>query len=57
MRRTKSPEHSLESARWYWARLNEFIGRGNTMEVQNAAMAAKRHLMGLLTDEEFGKLR
>jgi hypothetical protein len=23
LRRTKAPEHSLESARWYWARLNE----------------------------------
>lgn len=23
MMRTKEPEHSLESARWYWARLGE----------------------------------
>ena len=23
LRRSKEPEHSLESAKWYWARLNE----------------------------------
>ena len=25
LRRTKDPEHSLESARWYWARLREMF--------------------------------
>lgn len=26
LRRAKDPEHSLESARWYWARLREMSG-------------------------------
>lgn len=25
LRRTKAPEHSLESARWYYARLHELV--------------------------------
>lgn len=29
LRRTKDSEHSIESARWYWARLQEMSMQGN----------------------------
>lgn len=57
MRRTKHPEHSFESACWYWDRLDEMIADRTNMSLQRAAMDAKRHLMSLLTDEEFVRLR
>ena len=56
IRRTKSPEHSLESARWYWARLDEMIATRTDMPLQRAAMDAKDRLMKLLTNEEFMRL-
>lgn len=45
LRRTKDREHSIESARWYWARLNEmaqsdrwpFHARGN-IEILNSRL-------------------
>src|SRR5262245_49677170 len=56
-RRTKDPAHSHESAQWYWDRLNEMIADRSDMATQRAAMDAKRHLMSLLTDDEFQSLR
>lgn len=49
LRRTKDPEHSLESARWYWARLNELAGR-------NQARYVLGTLLSVLTDDERSKL-
>lgn len=53
----KDPAHNLESAFWYWDRLDEMIANREDMAMQRAAMDAKRHLMGLLTDEQFVRLR
>jgi hypothetical protein len=33
LRRTKDPEHSLESARWYWTQLHELAKKGHAKYV------------------------
>jgi hypothetical protein len=66
LRRTKDPEHSLESARWYWLRLHELAlgkllppvaerksGRQIALGRANAAIVRLREL---LTREELDKL-
>ena len=49
LRRTKEPEHSLESARWYWARLLEFAERGHAKYVMG-------QLVTMLTREELNRI-
>jgi hypothetical protein len=66
LRRTKEPEHSLESARWYYARLTEMM-RGELLPATiTKASAGRRHvgraaavlvrLGELLTDDEKARL-
>lgn len=55
MRRVKDREHSVESARWYYARLKEMMGRDNGSDVRRAA-DVYRALMGELTDGELALL-
>lgn len=50
LRRTKDARHSLESALWYWARLEEMAEEGHARYVLGI-------LMGLLTADEIGRLR
>lgn len=53
LRRTKDPEHSLQSARWYYARLKELIGRGSRSHEEGVrASYVYKALMKELTDEE-----
>ncbi len=47
LRRTKAPEHSLESARWYYQRLKE---------MGDPALMVKAQLVEMLTDEEKARL-
>lgn len=55
LRRTKDVGHSLDSARWYWARLHEMLERGN-VETAQAAYQCLRELFQKLTDEEFNRI-
>ena len=55
LRRDKRPEHSLESARWYWRRLQEFR-RDARYLYRGAASVAVVKLSELLTAEELAKL-
>ena len=48
LRRTKEPEHSLESARWYLTRLHEF---------GDSALTVRDALYRLLTPAELRRLR
>ncbi len=52
LRRTKDPEHSLESARWYWRRLGEMAGTGRPL---NDAYCARAQLYQMLTPDEIEK--
>ena len=56
LRRDKAPEHSLESARWYWIALCR-LGRdgGDRDRVEAALTVAK--LMHVLTNAEFERLQ
>lgn len=47
LRRTKEPEHSLQSARWYWQRLIDLAADGEH---------ALRSLNAMLTDDEKARL-
>jgi hypothetical protein len=62
LRRTKDPKHSLESARWYWARLREFSGAWGD-DPANAPLAnddfaptVLRKLWEMLTPDERERL-
>ena len=55
IRRTKSPEHSLESARWYYARLYE--GASGPIESRGDWESALSRLELLLTKDEVVRLR
>lgn len=50
LRRTKEPEHSIESARWYWERLKEMTLSGN-------ANGELEKLIMLLSNEELAALQ
>jgi hypothetical protein len=50
LRRTKDPTHSLESARWYFARLGELAERGHAKYVLG-------QLRSMLIAEELERLR
>lgn len=59
LRRTKDPEHSLESARWYYAELGKMAARHPTADYRSVlgfAAVIKERLVAELTDEEFTKL-
>ena len=49
LRRTKDPEHSLESARWYWARLHEMATIGHARYVLG-------QLRSILSEDEVARL-
>lgn len=49
LRRTKEPEHSLESARWYWDHLTALAASGHAKYVCG-------QLVSMLTKEEFDKV-
>jgi hypothetical protein len=49
LRRTKEPEHSLESARWYYARLRELADTSRYRMTAPGILAALRN--ELTTDE------
>lgn len=49
LRRSKDPEHSLESARWYYARLDD-------MSSHDYAGTIKHNLLMELTSEEHNRL-
>lgn len=51
LRRTKHPEHSLESAKWYWTRLHEFAHEGDLYAIREV-----RRLRVYLSNEELAKL-
>lgn len=61
MRRTKEPEHSLESARWYWARLTETANGVGAMAQAGRGMSDAswylRTLRSILTADELARLR
>lgn len=58
LRRTKAPEHSLESARWYWTRLTEFVNQPMQHNVSKMyANIVRERLIKLLTPEELERLR
>jgi hypothetical protein len=56
LRRTKDPEHSITSARWYYAQLEAMadaqraMGGGNAIDVIN-------RLRSLLTEEEMARIK
>jgi hypothetical protein len=50
LRRTKEPEHSLASARWYWARLREMS------TTRTSAGWAMKQLREELTADELDRL-
>lgn len=52
LRRDKEPEHSLESARWYYARLKELMKRERGTAAAQIAAEVYKALMGELTDAE-----
>lgn len=54
LRRMKDEGHSLDSARWYWARLHEMAERGTHNKA--GAMNCLDDLSRILTDEEFSRL-
>lgn len=55
LRRTKDPVHSLESARWYYARLYEFAAKeAFVSDPWSVALARLEHL---LSQEELQKIR
>lgn len=57
LRRTKDPEHSLQSARWYYDRLKELYGRdARSHEAQVRALTVFKNLMAELTDAELTRL-
>ena len=56
MRRTKAPEHSLESARWYYTRCRELADQ-NMEQYQILGEVVWRKLNEILTDEEKEKLK
>jgi hypothetical protein len=67
LRRTKAPVHSLESARWFYARLGE-LSRGELVSVQWSKESQRSYARGrasamlvrlkeLLTSEEFLRLK
>ena len=51
LRRTKEPEHSLESARWYWARLQE-MSLAELDVTERSATSALSMLIKELTEEQ-----
>jgi hypothetical protein len=54
LRRTKDIEHSIESARWYWARLHEDT---YSYEQNRRLPSVLYKLEQMLTPDEFNKLR
>lgn len=61
LRRTKDPEHSLESARWYYRQLMEMADNesGNKRAVNRAhqpALTVFKALLEELTGEEFARV-
>lgn len=50
LRRAKDLEHSLESAQWYWERLNELANEGHARFVLG-------QLRSILTADELAKLK
>ncbi len=58
LRRTKAPEHSLESARWFYARLGE-LARGEIGNLTQCWVAEDKlkRLSELLTHEELARLK
>lgn len=59
LRRTKDPEHSLESARWYYAELTKMALANPTASYKTPlgfASVIKERLVAELTDEEFTKI-
>jgi hypothetical protein len=55
LRRSKDPEHSLESARWYWERLGTMASDVDCQWRWRAA-AALNELRKMLTEDELTKV-
>jgi hypothetical protein len=53
LRRDKSPEHSLESARWYW---NQLVERSKSDRLINDWRVVRFRLWHLLTEDERARL-